>query len=64
LSIVIFFATLKIKLNADIDRSLVWLDVIHFIMNSTYPAFSIYFTMAYSWSIYRLRKHNILTTMP
>lgn len=64
LSVIVFFCTLKIKLDADIDRSLVWLGLINVVLNAIFPALPIYFTMAYSWSIYRLKKDNILTTMP
>ena len=55
ISIILFFCTVKIKLTANIDKSLVWLSIINFILNSIPPAFPIYFTMAYSLSIYRLR---------
>ena len=64
LSIILFFCTVTIKLNANIDRSLVWLSIVNFLLNAIPPAFPIYFTMAYSWSIYRLKKFDILTTMP
>jgi P-type E1-E2 ATPase len=64
LSVVVFFSTLKMKLDADIDRSLVWLGLINVVLNAIFPALPIYFTMAYSWAIYRLKKDNILTTMP
>jgi len=63
-AIILFLCTVKIKLDSNIDRSLVWLSVINFLLNAIPPAFPIYFTMAYSWSIYRLKQNNVLTTMP
>jgi len=63
-SIILFFATINIKLSANIDRPLVWMGILNFILSAVPPAFPIYFTMAYSWSVYRLRSHKILTTMP
>jgi|JI7StandDraft_1071085.scaffolds.fasta_scaffold522508_1 magnesium-transporting ATPase (P-type) len=52
----LYGATLPIRLNANIDKAIVVLRILDYLVSSVPPAFPIYFTIAYSWSLYRLKK--------
>mgnify|MGYP000850319561 CR=1 FL=1 len=52
----LYCATLPIRLNANIDKAIVVLRILDYLVSSVPPAFPIYFTIAYSWSLYRLKK--------
>ncbi len=52
----LYGATLSIRLNANIDKAIVVLRILDYLVSSVPPAFPIYFTIAYSWSLYRLKK--------
>lgn len=60
----LYGATLPIRLSANIDQAIVVLRVLDYLISAVPPAFPIYFTVAYSWSLYRLKKNDILSTMP
>jgi magnesium-transporting ATPase (P-type) len=60
----LYGATLPIRLSVNIDQAIVLLRILDYLVSSVPPAFPVYFTVAYSWSLYRLKKKNILSTMP
>lgn len=59
-----YFSTLPIRLGVDINRFIISLRLIDYIVAAVPPAVPIYFTIAYSWSLYRLKKNNIICTIP
>ena len=64
IAMALYGATLQIRLNAQIDQAIVLLRILDYLTSSIPPAFPIYFTIAYSWSLYRLKKKQIFSTMP
>lgn len=60
----LYGATLPIRLSAQIDKAIVVLRILDYLVSSVPPAFPIYFTIAYSWSLYRLKNKEIFSTMP
>ena len=64
IAIALYGATLPIRLNANISKYIVALRVLDYLISSVPPAFPVYFTVAYSWSLYRLKKRQIYSTMP
>lgn len=52
----LYGATLPIRLSVNIDRAIVALRALDYLVSSVPPAFPIYFTIAYSWGLYRLKK--------
>lgn len=59
----LYGATMPIRLNAYIDQAIVILRILDYLTSSIPPAFPFYFTIAYSWSLYRLKKKQIFSTM-
>jgi cation-transporting ATPase 13A2 len=60
----LYGATLPIRLSVNIDKGIVALRALDYLISSVPPAFPVYFTIAYSWSLYRLKKKGIFSTMP
>lgn len=60
----LYGATLPIRLAADIDMAIVVLRVLDYLVSSVPPAFPVYFTIAYSWALYRLKSKEVFSTMP
>lgn len=56
IGMILYCTTLPIRLHANIDKAIVALRVLDYLVCSVSPAFPIYFTLAYSWSLYRLKK--------
>lgn len=59
-----YLATLPMRLSADINHVIIAVKYIDYIVAAVHPAIPVFFSIAYSWSLYRLQKLNIFCTIP